>query len=158
MDKRRLIYILSVLCVLSVAAMIFALVLGAEEMTFTPPPFDPAAQSGVPEVPDGLGYQTLDAGVFRVALCGEIGTDGTDAVVYLTNPADNDVWLKVRILDGNGEILGQSGLVRPGEYVKNIGLDLLPVPGTPIVLKVMAYEPETYHSRGAVSVNTHMGE
>ena len=158
MDKRRLICILSVLCVLSVAAMFFALRSGAEKADFTPPPFDPAAQTGTPVVPEGLGYQTLDAGVFRMALCGEIGTDGTDAQVYLTNPVGNEVWLKVRILDRNGEILGESGLVWPGEYVENVALDQLPLPGTPIVLKIMAYEPETYYSRGAVTVNTHVGE
>ena len=155
MEKRKLICLLSVLCILSVAAMVFALGSGTQ---FTPPPFDPAAQTGTPVVPEGLGYQILDAGEFRVALCGEIRAEMTDAQVYLTNPPDNDVWLKVRILDGNGEILGQSGLVRPGEYVQNITLDPLPAPGTPIVLKIMAYEPETYHSRGAVAVNTRMGE
>ena len=158
MDKGRLICILSVLCVLSLGAMTLALLPGTETAAFTPPPFDPAAEAGTPAVPDGLGYRTLDAGAFRVALCGEIVTEGSDATVYLTNPPDGDAWLKVRILNEKGEILGESGLIRPGEYVRNIRLNQLAAPGTPIVLKVMAYEPETYHSRGAVTVHTHVGE
>lgn len=158
MDKRRLICILSVLCVISLGAMIVTLLPGTEKAVFTPPPFDPTAQAGEPGVPDGLGYQTLETGPFRVAICGEIVAEGGKGQVYLTNPADNEVWLKVRILNEKGEILGESGLVRPGEYIKNISLSQIPAAGTPIVLKIMAYEPETYHSRGAVTLNTRMGE
>ena len=158
MDRRRLICVLAVLCVISLTAMTVALCPGAEKTVFTPPPFDSAAETGTPAVPEGLGYRTLDADAFRVAVCGEILAEGTNAVVYLTNPTDNDAWLKVRILSEKGEILGESGLIRPGEYVRNIRMEPMPVPGTPIVLKIMAYEPETYHSRGAVTVHTHVGE
>ena len=158
MDKRRLICILSILCVISLGAMIVALLPSTEKAAFTPPPFDPAAQAGEPVVPDGLGYQTLETGPFRVAICGAVVAEGAKAQVYLTNPVGNDAWLKVRILNEKGEILGESGLIRPGEYVRNIRIDPMPAPGTPIVLKIMAYEPETYHSRGAVTLNTRMGE
>ena len=158
MDKGRLICILSVLCVISLGAMTLALLPGTETSAFTPPPFDPAAQAGEPAVPDGLGYQTLETGPFRVALCGEIMAEGMEAQVYLTNPAANDAWLKVRILNEKGEILGESGLIRPGEYVRNISMGQMSAAGMPVVLKIMAYEPETYHSRGAVTLNTRMGE
>ena len=158
MDRRRLICVLAVLCVISLTAMTVALCPGAEKTVFTPPPFDSAAETGTPAVPEGLGYRTLDADAFRVAVCGEILAEGTNAVVYLTNPIDNDAWLKVRILSEKGEILGESGLIRPGKYVRSVSLNQTPAPGTPIVLKIMAYEPETYHSRGAVTVHTHVGE
>lgn len=158
MEKYRVIRILSVLCVLSVAAMAAALLSGGGGGTFVPPPFDPSAQEGIPDVPDGLGYQMLDAGPFRVALCAEIGMEELGASVYLTNPADNVVWLKLRILDETGDMLGETGLLRPGEYVKNVPLREAPGQGEPIVLKVMAYEPDTYHSQGAAVLNTRMGE
>ena len=158
MKKQRMIGILAVLCVLSVAVMIYALLSGGKTEPFLPPPFDPSAQTGAPAVPEGLGYQTLDAGPFRVAVCGEIGTEGTEAVAYLTNPPDNEVWIKGRLLNETGEILGETGLIRPGEYVRSIPLRILPEPGTAVILKVMTYEPDTYHSLGAVSLKTRIGE
>ena len=51
--------------------------------------------------------------------------------------------------EGDDKVLGETGLIRPGEYVQSIKYDQLPGQDTNIVLKVMAYEPETYHSAGS---------
>ena len=68
MKKQKKNYILSlaaVLCVLSLAVMVLALTRQEEIPTeigeFTPPPFDAAAVVGSPAVPDGFGWQELDA-------------------------------------------------------------------------------------------------
>lgn len=150
----KTILILSILCGISVAVMVLALCFGQPKPEFTPPPFEPDAQTGTPAVPEGLGYQELDTQVFRAGLCGEICLAGNAADIWLTNPADNAVWLKLRILDGEGNILGQTGILRPGEYVRQVALSAVPEGGTPIILKVMVYEPETYHAAGALTVNT----
>lgn len=50
----------AVLCVLSLAVMVFALTrqeVQTEMGEFTPPPFDAAAVIGSPTVPDNLGWQ-----------------------------------------------------------------------------------------------------
>ncbi len=154
MKKNAQMIVLVVLCVASVAVMILVLCYGNTGAAFTPPPFDPAAKSGTPQVPAGMGYQELDVGVFRVGLCGEIRPENGTADVWLTNPAENRVWLKLRVLDGAGNVLGQTGLLRPGEYVRQVALENPPGPGMPIILKVMSYEPETYHSAGALELNT----
>lgn len=140
-------------CILSLAVMVFALNAGGRtgKGEFTPPPFDPAAEAGTPQVPEGLGYNELDCQVYKVSLCGKPTTDG---LVYLTNPETNDVWLKVRMLDEKGNILGETGLVRPGEYVRALTLENNPGSGTRVTLKIMAYEPETYYSAGAAALNT----
>ena len=54
----------------------------------------------------------------------------------------------------SGELLGETGLIRPGEYVQSVTFDTVPASGATISMKVMAYEPETYHSAGAVTLNT----
>ena len=125
---------------------------------FTPPPFDAAAVVGSPAVPDGLGWQELDAQAYIVGICGKFIPNGNTADIWLTNPEGNIVWLKVRVLDEKGNILGETGLVRPGEYVQSVELDTIPKTGTPIVLKIMAYQPDTYYSEGAVSLNTAISE
>ena len=87
---------------------------------------------------------------------GKIGlaVEGNRADIWLTNPESNTIWLKLRILDEDGEILGETGLIRPSEYVQSVTFDTVPAPGATISMKVMAYEPETYHSGGAVTLNT----
>ena len=110
--------------------------------------------SGIPDVPEELGWQELDAQAFRVSVCGAVVLEGSQADVWLTNPENNTVWMKLRILDADGAVLGETGLIRPGEYVQTVTFDTIPVSGAAISMKVMAYEPETYHSGGAVTLNT----
>lgn len=157
MKKKNLPLILAAaICILSLVAMILALTAQKQPQIageFTPPPFDSAAKVGTPAVPDGLGYSELDCQVYRVSLCGKLGEGGD---IWLTNPESNEVWLKVRVLDENGIILGETGLVRPGEYVQTVKMTSVPKSGTPVTLKIMAYEPETYYSAGAASLNTIM--
>ena len=139
-----------------------ALYFGGKQDTaeFTPPPFEPAAVSGVPEVPESLGYiSPYQEGMgYRFSVCGNVVMEGNAAAVYLTNPAENEVWLKLRVLDENGNILGETGLIRPGEYVRNVALTENLTAGTKIKLKIMGYEPETYFSAGSATLNTAIGD
>ena len=139
-----------------------ALVFGRKHKTaeFTPPPFDAAAMAGVPKVPESLGYiSPYQEGMgYRFSVCGNVVMDGNAAAVYLTNPEENDVWLKLRVLDENDNILGETGLIRPGEYVKDVALTGNLTAGTKIKLKIMGYEPETYFSAGSATLNTAIGD
>lgn len=143
-----------IVCLLSVAVMMFTLLQKPNQEEFVPPPFDNAAQQGVPHVPDNLGYSELNAKAFKASVCGKLEVRGDKAEVYFTNPAENGVWMKLRMLDSEGNILGETGLIRPGEYVKEVGFTSVPEVGTMIELKIMSYEPDTYYSMGAVSLNT----
>lgn len=153
MKKNRIIAVLGILCVLSLSIMTLALCRSESDSAFVPPPFEQEAQLGIPSVPEGLGYQELDVQVFRVCLCGVVRLHDGAAQVWFANPQDNPVWLKLRILDENGQILGQSGILRPGEYVRQVAVADVK-PGTPVILKVMAYEPDTYYSAGALVFHT----
>lgn len=108
----------------------------------------------MPAVLDGLGWQELDAQAYKVGICGKFVPNGNAADVWLYNPESNSVWLKVRVLDSKGNTLGETGLVKPGEYVQSVTLDTVPQSGAAITLKIMAYEPDTYQSAGAVGLNT----
>lgn len=164
MKKQKNHYILplaAVLCVLSLAVMVFALTRQNTQTVmgeFTPPPFDSSAVVGTPAVPDGLGWQELDAQAYMVGICGKFIPNGNTADIWLTNPEGNTVWLKVRVLDEKGNTLGETGIIKPGEYVQSVTLDTVPKTGQPIVLKIMAYQPDTYYSEGAVSLNTTISE
>lgn len=121
---------------------------------FVPPDFDSTAIQGIPEVPKELGYSSpYQPGMaYRFSVCFKVKLSGKMATVYLTNNADNEVYLKLRILDSKGKILGETGLIKPGEYVKDVELSKALAVGTPIKLKIMSYEPDTYNSMGSVSI------
>lgn len=148
--------LVAVICLMSVVVMIAVLAnpKKGEPQAFTPPPFEEAAVSGVPTVPEGLGWGELDAKVYKASVCGVIRVENGSADVWLTNPESNTVWLKLRILDKDGNILGETGILKPGEYVQSVTLDNVPQSGDAISLKLMAYEPDTYYSAGAATLNT----
>ena len=128
-----------------------------ERGEFVPPPFDDAAVVGIPEIaePDKVGYKELDArSAYKLSICGAVKLDGDKADVYFTNPESNDVWLKLRVLNEKGEVIAETGLIRPGEYLKSINFSSIPKIGDKIIIKVMGYQPDTYYSAGSVSLNT----
>ena len=149
----RLLPIAAILCVLSLAGMVLALAGRPGAPAFVPPPFDPAAGTGVPDVPEGLGWDEVDAQVFKVSVTGAFAPHDGAADVWLYDPETNECWMKLRVLDEAGNILGETGLVKPGQYVRSVALDPLPPVDSQVTLKVMTYEPETYHSAGSIDLN-----
>ena len=152
----------SMLLLLALLLCLGACLLGCKEDEvvmgeFIPPAFDKDAVQGTPEVPDGLGWNELDVnGVYQVSVCGVVKPVEGKADIYLTNPAKNNVWLKVRIMDAQGQTMyAETGLIKPGEYVQSITFKVdPPAAGTAIIMRVMSYEPETYYSRGEAKLKT----
>ena len=154
--SKCLYHTLFIICVVALVVAAVTLVITGKptQELFVPPKFDPLAVAGVPDVADEMGWQELDAKAYRVGICGVLIPKGNNVDIWLTNPKENQVWLKVRVFNGNGDILGESGLIRPGEYLQTINLQMVPNSGSTVALKIMAYEPETYYSAGAVTLST----
>ena len=122
---------------------------------FTHPDFDPAALTGTPEVDGRYGYSSLTvAEGYVVALCGVPANDSRTVELFFTNPPDNQVWLRAELLDQEGVLLASTGVLRQGEYLPSLVLDRpLTARETPVTLRVVAYEPDTWRSRGNVKLN-----
>lgn len=156
MKRRWLLPVLTVICIIAVIGMISVLVTGEKQKGtgFVPPPFEETAQTGTPDVPEHSGYSEMDAQAFRFSVCGVLTACDGKADVWLTNPEGNEVWMKLRMLDGEGNVLGETGLIKPGEYVQSVTLDTSLTQSVDVKLKIMAYEPETYYSAGSAVLNT----
>ena len=154
--KKLLLPAAVVICAVAAIIMVIMLVTSGSGKSFTPPPFDPAAQTGTPDVPESAGYGDLDAGDFKFYAVGNLTAENGKTDIWLTNPAENNIWLKARLLDKDENILGESGLIKPGEYIQSIELDEIPKGTSSITLKIMAYEPSTYRSAGAIALNTEL--
>jgi hypothetical protein len=156
--ERKIILYFAILCVLTMAIMIIALNVpkSAQMGDFIPPEFDAFAQKGEPDIPENLGFiePYADGMEFRAGFCGNLIIEQNTAKIYFTNKDGNNVWIMLRILDENGNILAQTGLLRPGEYIENISFKITPQNGQKVICKVMAYEPETYFSKGYYTVKT----
>ena len=122
-----------------------------EQITFVPPEFDVAAQPGVPDIPDQWPYGTAQLGEYELSLTTLVQLKDHDAYLYLANAPSNDVWMKVRVFDASENIIGESGLIKPNEYLEKVTLERMPK-DSKIIVKVMCYEPDTYHSMGSSQV------
>ena len=159
--KSKAIYFSAAACFLAVIGMVLSLALTggkSEQAEFVPPPFETAAESGMPDATDESWTQIYRDGMnFSAHICGKVILNGNAADVYFTNDDSNGVWLKLRILDGEDNILAETGLLKPNEYVRTVTFDTIPENKAAIRLKIMAYEPDTYYSSGAVMLNTTVG-
>ena len=121
----------------------------------THPDWEAAALTGAPQVDERYGYSTLTVEEdYRIQLCGVPANDGRNVDFYITNPADNGVWFRAEVLDGDGQMLASTGVLRPGEYLPTVALkQTLTQRETPVTVRIVAYAPGTWQSRGNVNLN-----
>ena len=125
------------------------------KVPFTPPPFDTAAVHGEPEVPTELGWSQIRIRQgLSASVCGVLREEEGKVPVWFFNHPDSDSWLKLRITDTRGNILGESGLLRPGEHVQYVTLTTIPDSDTTVILRIMGYAPDTYYSAGSMGLET----
>lgn len=159
-DKNAKLYLCIAILAISVAVVaglvVWAFHERAEIMTFSPPPFDSEAQQGTPHLPEDSGYfplSTKDGKEFSV--CGHLVAKNSKVDIYFTNNDVNSVYAKCQIILQDGTMLGETGLVKPGEYVQSVTLSRRVPSGTSNAqIRVMTYEPETYHSEGEAHLKT----
>lgn len=149
--KHQLIYFISFLCL--VTSLVFSFLFFHPAIVHHPD-FDSNVQNGEPTVSDRYAYSTLTIKEkYALRLAGVPENDGQNIDLYLTNIQDNDVWVRIEILDEQGEILGQSGVIRNGQYLKTVHLNKpLSQRETPVLIKVIGYTPYTWQSQGNVQL------
>lgn len=154
---KKLILLLSLVCVAAVGFMLWALFGGNsdnktshETPIYVLPAFDSSAEKGVPKLDDVTDYKDFDAKNYSFSLCARPVLSDDKLEIYLTDPDDSGVLLKVRVLDENDDIIGESGLISQGEYLPTVTIKKQI---STAKLKIMAYEPETFYSAGSVVIN-----
>lgn len=123
------------------------------EVVFVPPTFDANANTGTPSLPEGAEYGTGAFTGIGFGLCNPARLEGQDLYLYFSNPTENAVWIKLRIYDKADTVLGESGLIRPGEYLESMPLNSIQELSAPLTLKIMCYEPDTYYSKGSATIS-----
>lgn len=121
----------------------------------THPDFDAAALSGTPQVDRKYGFSTLTVNDdYSIQLCGAPAFAEQSVDLYLTNPAGNKVWFRAEILDADGNLLAASGVLKQNQHLPSISFEE-PLPNDKdieLVVRIIGYEPNTWHSAGTVSL------
>lgn len=158
MNKAQKIVLISLSAILLVMISLIVVLKGRQGTPivgdFVAPQFEQTAVVGVPtDIDPSLNFQDMKVeDKINVGMCGNLTLkdDGT-VDVYFTSYSENAFWAKVKMYDADGNLLGESGLIKAGEYVKSIKLTNPPEESTAIITKVLTYEEETYYSKGSVS-------
>lgn len=116
---------------------------------FVPPPFEASTVSGAPDVEVAEDYGTLElsANIAVSMYSSPMVTDGK-ALMCFASAAGNRAWVRLRIMDETGGVLGETGLLKPGEYVEYVSLEKAPASSVAIA-RILTYEPDTYYSMGS---------
>lgn len=122
---------------------------------FVAPPMDMNAVAGSPsDIDDNLTYQEISVkDEYTVYLCATPKTNNNKLTIYFTSSKKNKDLLKIRILDENNSLLGESNLIEPNSYIKEIGINRELEDNELITIKVMSYEKDTYYSNGSFKLN-----
>lgn len=141
------------LTVLMIGAGIY-LYIDTHQPDFIPPEFDELAKNGAPELVDNFDYIKLTDD-FSVGLTGTPYIENDELFIFFTNPPENKYWALLLLISPSGSELGRSGVLKPGEYITSIPLkyETEEISVSDVLLKVISYEPETYESRGTVTIN-----
>ena len=124
--------------------------------TFDKPLFDKNAMEGIPTVNSDLGYELLNPeGLYSVSLCGNPIIKDNKLKIYLTSSPENDIYIKARIYK-NDKLVGESGLIKPNEYIEYINVKNIKS-GDTINVKVMGYEKNSYYSAGVINIDLIVG-
>ena len=129
-----------------------------QKQKFVEPDFEEKVKNGMPQVEniDESLIEIADGYEFYVAPIPLIADQSL--VVNFSSIDGNNVWIKLRILDKNGKIIGESGLLKPGQYIEKLPLkDKINV-GDEITYVIMGYEIDSYLSAGTVSLKTKVGD
>lgn len=141
------------------AVVAIALSLGYYFFLYSPPSFDKNVQLGVPSPPEDATYQEIPVqSGYIVGMSGRISVHNSQADVYLANLEGNDVWIRMTMTDNNNNVLAQSGIIRPGEYLQTIPIswDLQVNETAAVTVQIDGYKPDTYQSAGSFQIKANL--
>ena len=125
------------------------------KVKFEAPAYETSAIEGKPEnVDEALTYKEVSVKEdYIVYVCATPKEENGVLTLYFTSSEKNVDLFKIRVFDMNDNLLGESGLINPNSYIKDVTLNRNLAENEEIKIKVMSYEKETYYSKGSINLN-----
>jgi len=151
--------IVALMCIFIILVLIIIILMLSikNKSTFKMPEFDKNVSS---QIPIDIDYQSSIIKVsdgYSVYIDGVPYIEKNDLVINFISIENNNVWIKIRIIDEEKNIIAESGLVKPGEYLKSVKLLKKISVKTNVTYMIMGYEIGSYMSAGTVNLNTKVG-
>lgn len=146
--------VLVVASILFLASLVFLYIVWQRPgETLVLPEFEQGV-SNIAEMGEIEGYSLFDDPniPFKCGLVAKPEATDSGINLYFANPDGNDVWLLVKVFNSKGWLTGETGLIKPGEYIKEVKGDF--ERGDSIKIQVFSYKPEFYYSSGTFVLNT----
>ena len=158
MKKNKMFIVLLCVLITLISVIVILSINLKTKTTFSKPKFD---KSSSVKIPDNLNYndsvlKVSDGYTFYIEALPKIKKD--HLIVNFISLENNNIWIKVRVLNSKEEVVAESGLVKPGEFLNKIKLNKSISSGDDISYVIMGYEKDTYFSAGVVNLNTKVGE
>ena len=152
MDKKEktIITVTAALLVVALVATAVVFFVQKKKNDFTPPPFDEGAISGKPAVDnDAFQYRKVTVSEeLSFSLCMCPSYEAGKARVLLTNDESSNAYIRIVLFDTEGNLIGESGLLKPGEYIESVSLSISHEDNTTVKAKILSYDKKTYYSKG----------
>jgi hypothetical protein len=160
MTKKQKVFGTLALIVFVIGVITFTYSMFMSKSTFTPPVAELNAITGVPTVSDGIGYSEFnqESMPYTFHVCGIFNINGNKADIYFTNDDTNNTLLLLRVYNSSGVKIGETGFLKPGEYVQTVELSDIPSAGEEVKYEIVGYTPDTYHSAGNITLITTVNE
>lgn len=146
----------NILLIIIIVALLIILILLVnsykKKIEFVRPDFDDSV-TAIPDVIESKYYSEFNGEAYSLGINGVLTLSDNKIKVDFTSSINNDVYLKIRLLNKNNDILAESGLVKPGEYLEYlISSKKIPKEDN-YSIKVMSYNTETYESESAIKLS-----
>lgn len=156
-DKKKITILFSIL-ILLILIIILLLTHIKNKSTFIKPGFD---SNVINKIPQDINYKDSTINIsenYNVYINGLPKMDKDNLIIDFISLEDNKVWIKLRILDEQNKVIAESGIVKPGEYLKSIKLNKKVKENDKIMYMIIGYEIDSYISAGTIKLNTRIGE
>ena len=135
--KNKNLIIALIICVISFVGFILALNSYNKSKEFVKPEFEKNVIEGMPSLSKEEGFDEFEVSEdYIIYMTGETKLSDNKLTVYFTSKKTNNVYVKLRVLKEE-KVVGETGLLKPGEYIKEVKLNKSLQKDDKITLKVM---------------------
>ncbi len=156
MKKNKVTMVLSVILLILIIIIVLLIINIKNKSTFKKPDFD---KNAIETIPTSLDYQSKIINVtdnYSLYIEPSPTIKDNDLKINLISLETNNILIKVRVLN-NDKVVAETGLIKPGQYLKNVKLKKKINVDDEIIYVIMGYEPDTYLSAGSIKLNTRIG-
>ena len=158
-EQKSIIKIALIIVLIITCAVIIIFILNKNNLEsngqFIIPEIETNATMGKPnDIPKEYMYQEVKVNDnYIVYLCAIPQVKDNNLTIYFTSTEKNEGLVKIKVFNSNNSLIGESGLINPNSYIKDIKLNKTLNNNDSITVKVMHYEKETYYSLGEVKLD-----